>query len=176
MSDSYGSPHEVAVIAMAILFGSFMLNLFERFAFDWKVPDTREKELELQRSIEELKREAAKLMTPETFASSAKAERKAIALEKEVDTMRRNRAIAGMHYMVTLPRTMRMVLFVGAVFVALTGHTKVLCFMDPSTVWPLGRWLSLLSGHGSSDGVIGLVPWCILCHRVTKSLVNPQNK
>ncbi|KAI8110820.1 hypothetical protein M9434_004394 [Picochlorum sp. BPE23] len=176
MFDSLKSPHDVAIVAIAVLLGSFLLNLFERFAFEWKVPDTRGIEMDLTRSIEDLKKEAAKLMTPETFAASAKAERKAIALEKELDTMRRNRAIAGMHYMVRLPRTMRMVLFVGAMFVALTGHTKVVCFMDPSTLWPLGRWLSLLSGHGASDGVIGLIPWCILCHRVTKSLVSSENK
>jgi hypothetical protein len=35
-------------------------------------------------------------------------------------------------------------------------------------LWPLGRWMSVLSGHAAGTGVVGAVPWAVLSHRVSK--------
>jgi hypothetical protein len=165
--------HGVAVTAMAVLVVSTLLNIAERFVLEWKVPDIREKEADLQHSIDALRAEAVKLTAPDTFAAAAKADRKAIALEKELDRMKRDHALRKMHYLVKMPRVIRMVLFVGVIFIAVWspgGSRKVVSYMDPAMLWPLGRWLSILSGHGTKAGVVGLVPWAILCHRVSRSL------
>lgn len=164
---------DVAVTGMAVLVVSTLLNIAERFVLDWKVPDIRGQEADLQHSIDALRAEAVKLIAPDTFAAAAKADRKAIALEKELDRIKRDHALRKMHYIVKMPRLIRMVLFMGVIFIALWspgGSKKVVSYMDPAMLWPLGRWLSILSGHGSKAGVVGLVPWAILCHRVSRSL------
>lgn len=167
--------HDVAVTGMAVLLVSTLLNIAERVVVDWKVPDIRGKEAHMQHSIDALRAEAVKLTAPDTFAAAAKADRKAIALEKELDRIKRDHALRQMHYLVKMPRLIRMVLFTGIVFIAFwspggVGSRKVVSYMDPAMLWPLGRWLSILSGHGTKAGVVGLVPWAILCHRVSRFL------
>lgn len=49
-----------------------------------QVPDTAARQAALGREVAHLKRQAALLNTPETFAACAKAERKAIALERQL--------------------------------------------------------------------------------------------
>lgn len=168
--------HDVAVTGIMVLVVSVLLNIAERLVLEWKVPDIRGKEREMQQDINALRCEALKLTSPDTFATAAKADRKAIALEKELDRLKRDHALRQMHYLVKLPRTIRMVLFLGVIFIAFwspggVASRKVVSFMDPAMLWPLGRWLSILSGHGTKAGVVGLVPWAILCHRVSRSLV-----
>ena len=167
--------HDVAVLGLTVLLVSCSLNIFERLIVDWKVPDIREKEMDLQHTIESLRREAVKLTAPDTFAAAAKADRKAIALEKELERMRQYQRIQKSHYLVKLPGVFRMVLFLGLVFIAVFDRSvsskKVVTYMDPVMVWPLGRWLSVLSGHGRDVGVIGVVPFAILSHRVSRYIV-----
>ena len=49
------------------------------------MPDTAEKEYAMKQEIAALKRRAATLNIPDTFAQCAKAERRALALEKELE-------------------------------------------------------------------------------------------
>lgn len=52
------------------------------------MPDTRRQQHDLAQEVAHLQRQAAALNHPDTFAQSAKAERKAIALEKELARLR----------------------------------------------------------------------------------------
>ena len=165
------APKQVARMALLVFLGCALLNVLERMVLEWKVPDTSSKQAVIERRIEHLKREAAKLNSPETFAASAKADRKAIGLEKELARMRHNEVVAKSHVMMRLPHVMRLVGFVLIVVVALVFKVRVVAYLEPGYLWPLGRWLSFMSGHPSSSGVVGLIPWSILCHRVTKALV-----
>jgi len=76
---------------------------------------------------------------------------------------------------------LRSVLFLGLMFVVVmspkgiddtndtnNNNRRVVLFLEPGWVWPLGRWMSVLSGHGSGSGVVGAVPWAVLSHRVSK--------
>ena len=118
--------------------------------------------------------QALKLVSPDTFSQAAKADRKAIALEKELERMKKTHALNAMHWLVKMPRLMRMVLFVGLIFVVVMspkgefGSRRVVAYLDPGMVWPLGRWLSVLSGYGKDAGAVGTIPWAVFCHRVSK--------
>ena len=166
------APKQVARVALLVFLGCVLLNVLERIILEWKVPDTSSKQAVIERRIEHLKREAAKLNSPETFAASAKADRKAIGLEKELARMRHQEVVAKSHIVTRLPHVLRLVGFVMIVMLALVfNRLKVVAYLEPGDLWPLGRWLSFMSGHPSSSGVVGLIPWSILCHRVTKALV-----
>lgn len=166
------APKQVARVALLVFLGCVLLNVLERIILEWKVPDTSSKQAVIERRIEHLKREAAKLNSPETFAASAKADRKAIGLEKELARMRHQEVVAKSHFMTRLPHVLRLVGFVMVVMLALVfNKVKVVAYLEPGYLWPLGRWLSFMSGYPSSSGVVGLIPWSILCHRVTKALL-----
>jgi hypothetical protein len=166
------APKQVARVALLVFLGCVLLNVLERIILEWKVPDTSSKQAVIERRIEHLKREAAKLNSPEMFAASAKADRKAIGLEKELARMRHHEVVAKSHIVTRLPHVLRLVGFVMIVMLALVfNRLKVVAYLEPGDLWPLGRWMSFMSGHPSSSGVVGLIPWSILCHRVTKALV-----
>eukprot|EP00890_Picochlorum_soloecismus_P004370 jgi/Picsp_1/4934/NSC_02298-R1_hypothetical protein CHLNCDRAFT_142812 [Chlorella variabilis] len=165
------APKQMARVALLVFLGCALLNVLERIVLEWKVPDTSSKQAVIEERIEHLKREAAKLNSPETFAASAKADRKAIGLEKELARMRHQEIVAKSHVMMRLPHLMRLAGFVMIVLLALVYKFRVVAYLEPGYLWPLGRWLSFMSGHPSSSGVVGMVPWSVLCHRVTNALV-----
>lgn len=138
-----------------------------------QVPDTAAQQQDLLAEAADLKRQAALLNTPETFARCAKAERKALALEKEAERLRAARAASHTHYLLTLPRTLRLVGLAGVGFVALQPGAPVVALVQPEAVWPLGRWLALgaSAAGGSAAGAVGYLPWAMLCHRVSAALV-----
>jgi len=164
--------------SLSILLFAVFLNLLERVVLAYYVPDIRQKLSLLQHDIASLRAQAMKLVSPDTFAQAAKADRKAIALEKEVERLQRVQAVNKGHWLVRLPGLLRSVLFLGLMFVVVmspkgsvdVGDTnrRVVLFLEPGWVWPLGRWMSVLSGHGSGSGVVGAVPWAVLSHRVSK--------
>ena len=132
-----------------------------------QVPNTAAQQCSLQLEISGLKRQAAALNTPATFAQCAKAERRALALEKDAARLREQLARARSHYSLKLPQTFRFVGLVSLTFLTL----PCVAFVRPEAVWPMRAWLALWSGHGVHAGAVGLVPWAILCHRVTAALV-----
>ncbi|KAL4425940.1 hypothetical protein ABPG75_009956 [Micractinium tetrahymenae] len=80
--------YAAAQLAAITLVATFALQALDRVIRHWKVPDSRRQQLELQQEIAHLQRQAAALNHPDTFAQSAKAERKAIALDKELSRLR----------------------------------------------------------------------------------------
>ena len=167
--------------SLSILLFAVFLNLLERVILAYYVPDIRQRLGLLQHDIASLRAQAMKLVSPDTFAQAAKADRKAIALEKEVERLRRVQAVNKGHWLVRLPGLLRSVLFLGLMFVVVmspkgiddtndtnNNNRRVVLFLEPGWVWPLGRWMSVLSGHGSGSGVVGAVPWAVLSHRVSK--------
>ena len=168
--------------SLSILLFAVFLNLLERVILAYYVPDIRQRLGLLQHDIASLRAQAMKLVSPDTFAQAAKADRKAIALEKEVERLRRVQAVNKGHWLVRLPGLLRSVLFLGLMFVVVmspkgieddtndtnNNNRRVVLFLEPGWVWPLGRWMSVLSGHGSGSGVVGAVPLAVLSHRVSK--------
>lgn len=155
-----------------VLLATVLLNVVERLVTEWKIPDNSERQRDVRRDVEMLKREAARLNAPDTFAACAKAERKAISLEKELAKMEQRDEEAKRHYLVKMPGMVRMLVFVALLGLLLLGRVVgTVGFLEPAIVWPLGRWLSALSGHSSSSGVVGLLPWSMLCHRVSRMIV-----
>jgi hypothetical protein len=110
----------------------------------------------------------------DTFAQAAKADRKAIALEKEVERLQKLNAVNARHWLVRMPGLLRSVLFAGLLFVVVMSPKgglvtrRVVMILEPGWLWPLGRWLSVLSGHAAGSGVVGAVSWAVLSHRVSK--------
>lgn len=131
------------------------------------MPRTASLENQLQLEITDLKRQAATLNHPDTFAQSAKAERKALALEKELLRLQENYAAKQASMILKVPGALRAVSTV--VLAVLVMRLPVVAFMRPEAVWPLGRWLAMLSRQPQDVGAVGVLPWALLCHRVTKA-------
>lgn len=124
----------------------------------------------------DLRRQAAALSAPDTFAQSAKAERRALALEKEAARLRDVQSRSRANYLLTLPRTFRLVGLAGVMFLSL--EVPFVARLPAEAAWPLGRWLALGSGERDAGGggdsgavALGLLPWALLCHRVSGSMV-----
>lgn len=123
--------------------------------------------------IEELKRQAKRLNTPDTFAQCAKLERKALALEKQATALRRAADQARGTLLLRIPGLMRLAGFIGVV--ALSWRVPAAVALAPGWGWPLGRWLGMGTGSPAVPGLVGLLPWTLLCHRATKALVGTQS-
>ena len=63
-------------------------TIYRPHLFSFQVPDTAARQTALAAEVAHLKRQAALLNHPDTFAQSAKADRKAIALERELTQLR----------------------------------------------------------------------------------------
>lgn len=119
---------------------------------------------ELVRESRELRRRAAELSAPSTFAQSAKLARAAGQKEKEVEHLR---ALAALRRR-RAPAVAKAAVQVGAVY-ALWG-APVLSAPGPPLGWPLDDWLA---GRGAGwggaalpAGAVGAVPFALLCGRV----------
>lgn len=109
---------------------------------------------------------------PDTFSQSAKSSRKAVALEKELDTLRAEIEHAQGHFVIQFPHLLRIIGMI--LIVALSFYVPVALHLPPETLWPFSRWLTFMSGEKVGSGAIGLVPWTMLCQKVTKSIISPS--
>lgn len=95
-------------------------------------------------------------------------------MEKDVERLQKVHAANSRHWLVRLPGLLRSVLFAGLLFVVVMSPKgglvtrRVVMILEPGWLWPLGRWMSVLSGHAAGTGVVGAVPWAVLSHRVSK--------
>ncbi|PSC75651.1 tail-anchored insertion receptor WRB-like [Micractinium conductrix] len=163
-----GDPGATAQLAAVVLLASFALTALDRLVRRWKVPDTRRRQAELAQEVAHLQRTAAVLNHPDTFAQSAKAERKAIALEKELTRLRQEQVEAGAQRVLRVPRALRVVLFLWLLFQSTS--TPVVGHVRAEAAWPLGRWLRLGTGKGA-PGAVGLLAWAMLCQRVSAAVL-----
>jgi hypothetical protein len=122
--------------------------------------------------IEDLRRQAKPLNTPDTFAQCAKLERKALALGKQAKALRKRSDTARGTLLLRLPGILRLA---GLVCVLLLSQrVPAVVALVPGWGWPMGRWLAMWTGSPAVPGIVGIVPWSLLCHRVTKALLGPQ--
>ncbi|EFN57663.1 hypothetical protein CHLNCDRAFT_142812 [Chlorella variabilis] len=96
-----------------------------------QVPDTRRQQFELQQEVAHLQRQAAALNHPDTFAQSAKAERKAIALEKELAKLRQQQAEAGAQRLLRVPQILRILLLLWLAYQS--AKVPVVGILQPET-------------------------------------------
>lgn len=83
---------------------------------------------------------------------SAKAERKAIALCRQLERLQQERSLAKSHWLLALPRTARMAVLAFALFASTTALVQP-AYLPPRAAWPLSRWLSFTSGkRGRGQG------------------------
>ncbi|GAB4813762.1 hypothetical protein N2152v2_000808 [Parachlorella kessleri] len=162
----------IAQLALAVLFLSLLLRLLEVSLYRLKVPDTAARQAALGAEVAHLKRQAALLNHPDTFAQSAKADRKAIALERELAQLRGQQAAAQSQRVLKLPQGLRLALLAFLVARSWLGTSAVVAWIEPRHVWPLGRWLALLTGQPRGAGAVGLVPWALLCQRLAGALLS----
>lgn len=91
-----------------------------------------------------------------------------------MERLQRLNAANARHWLVRMPGLLRSVLFAGLLFVVVMSPKgglvtrRVVMILEPGWVWPLGRWMSVLSGQAAGNGVIGALPWALLSHRVSK--------
>lgn len=126
----------------------------------------------MEAEIEDLKRQAKPLNTPDTFAQCAKLERKALALEKQAKALRKRSEDARGTFLLKLPGILRLLGFI-FVFV-LSWKVPAAVAVVPGWEWPFGRWLAMGTGRSAMPGLVGLLPWTLLCHRATRALLGPQ--
>jgi len=135
-----------------------------------QIPDTVALQHSLSVEIADLKRQAAALNHPDTFAQCAKAERKALSFEKELCRLQERRSQAEKSILIKFPGFVRTAAFLCLVGLAL-AKVPVVTHLRPNDVWPMGKWMSLLSKEKADVGAVGLVPWAILCNRATRAAV-----
>lgn len=169
MADAPEAGYAAAQLAAVTLVATFTLQAMDRLIRRWKVPDTRRQQLDLQREIAHLQRQAAALNHPDTFAQSAKAERKAIALDKELARLRQQQAEAGSRRLLRLPQLLRVLLLLWLVYMSST--VPVVGHIPPRAAWPLNRWLRVGAGKAGVPGAVGLLAWSMLCQRVSAAIL-----
>lgn len=136
-----------------------------------QVPNTADRQAALEAEMADLKRQAKDLNTPDTFSQCAKLERRALALEKELIRVRELDTLAKSSYLLRLPSTFRSVAVAGLFIISF--QYPIISKLRPSDVWPMGKWLRFGSGtEFAAPGVVALLPYAYVCHRVTRSLTN----
>jgi hypothetical protein len=153
-----------------------------------QVPNTVEQQRELTTEIAILRRQAAALNAPDTFAQCAKAERRAIALEKEADRLREQQEIAKNSFIVKFPRRLR-TFTTFLVILNVIFNRPAVATLPPKAIWPFGKWLAMSSPSfttattnlvvgGLSPAAIkdvalwvGMLPWYMLTKRASEALL-----
>ncbi len=130
------------------------------------MPDTAARETALAAEVAALTREAAALAGPDTFARGAKAERRALALSKELARLEAARSAAAARRALRAPAALRTLATLALAAAALAGRAPGgVAAVPPGAAWPLERWLSFGAGRTAGAGAIGLLPWAALCQR-----------
>lgn len=143
----------------------------------------------MQHEIEDLKRQAKPLNTPDTFAQCAKLERKALALEKTLTRLQTVEHASRSAFILRIPGILRTIGFFTVISVSIlvyyrttrssSGSTSSggcsvgvgVTMLPPDWIWPAGRWLSMGTGSKGMYGIVGLIPWTLMCSRVSRALL-----
>jgi|APGre2960657444_1045066.scaffolds.fasta_scaffold08924_4 hypothetical protein len=153
-------------VSLAVFALFVVLELLQRWAVLRPAERAACAQRELTRESRELRRRAAELNAPQTFAQSAKLARQAALKEKEVEHLR---ASAAAHRR-RAPALAKWALQLAAV-AALWG-APVLIAPGPPLGWPLDGWLAAtpLKGAQLAPGAVGALPFALLCGRVASLL------
>ncbi|XP_022741090.1 uncharacterized protein LOC111292783 isoform X3 [Durio zibethinus] len=146
----------------------FFIFIIFQFATKWlhdlkKGASKTDKEIQLRGEIKQLLKEAASFSQPSTFAQAAKLRRLAAAKEKELA-----------NYQVQQNKEV----ITHALLIFWFWRSPV-ASVSQQLVQPFGKVLSWKTGGSLNNNVmVGIIPWLILCTRVTKFVcrVVEQNK
>ncbi|XP_021765031.1 tail-anchored protein insertion receptor WRB-like isoform X2 [Chenopodium quinoa] len=165
--DDDGSSLAAPTIFILVALLQFIPRYLEHQIKSGGAPSDEEKELRAE--IKQLLKEASTLSQPSTFAQAAKLRRTAAAKEKELIKWQEQQILDRKSL---YDPYMKYVTPVKALTYLLLGvwfWKYPVGSISKELVQPFGRMLSWKSGGGSEDKVmIGIVPWLILCSRVSK--------
>ncbi|XVE87538.1 hypothetical protein DITRI_Ditri18aG0125800 [Diplodiscus trichospermus] len=136
----------------------FFVVIVFHFATKWlqdlkKGASNTDKEIQLRGEIKQLLKEAASFSQPSTFAQAAKLRRSAAAKEKELANYQAQRCKEVVTYGVLVFRFWR----------------SSVASVSQQLVQPFGNVLSWKTGGSlNNDVMVGIIPWLILCTRVSK--------
>ncbi|XVF23440.1 hypothetical protein REPUB_Repub13aG0038700 [Reevesia pubescens] len=134
-----------------------------------KAASKTDKEIQLRGEIKQLLKEAASFSQPSTFALAAKLRRSAAAKEKE---------LANYQAQVSKEVKLSYDLYLKVLFIIKVLTQVVLVFwfwrshvasVSQQLVQPFGKMLSWKTGGSLNNNVmVGIIPWLIVCIRVSK--------
>ncbi|XP_021726734.1 tail-anchored protein insertion receptor WRB-like [Chenopodium quinoa] len=165
--DDDGSSLAAPTIFILVALLQFIPRYLEHQIKSGGAPSDEEKELRAE--IKQLLKEASTLSQPSTFAQAAKLRRTAAAKEKELTKCQEQqildrKSLYNPYMKYVTPVKALTYLLLGVWF-----WKYPVASISKELVQPFGRMLSWKSGGGSEDKVmVGIVPWLILCSRVSK--------
>mmetsp|Transcript_39700 Transcript_39700/g.88210 ORF Transcript_39700/g.88210 Transcript_39700/m.88210 type:complete len:203 (+) Transcript_39700:100-708(+) len=159
-------------VPVAIFLITLALN-----AVSWLVTRNNLQRVAAQRArllneISSLRKQAAKLNTPSTYAKCAKCQRLAATKERELTGLEGG-GQQGSDRSKQIKQLVSRFKVGGAIAALVIMWGKPLVALPPDLVWPMHRMLS--APHGSSKlgaaGMVAVLPWLALCDRATTMLV-----
>ncbi|XP_074312979.1 protein GET1-like [Silene latifolia] len=130
---------------------------------------TSSEEKKLRTEIKQLLKEASSLTQPSTFAQAAKLRRMAAAKEKELAKYQEQQMMERQSVYDPYMKYVAPVKALTYLLLAVWFWKSPVAAISKELVQPFGRVLSWKSGGDSVDKVmVGIVPWLILCTRVSK--------
>ncbi|XVE87537.1 hypothetical protein DITRI_Ditri18aG0125800 [Diplodiscus trichospermus] len=152
----------------------FFVVIVFHFATKWlqdlkKGASNTDKEIQLRGEIKQLLKEAASFSQPSTFAQAAKLRRSAAAKEKELANYQAQRCKeVKLSYDLYLKVLFILKVVTYGVLVFRFWRSSV-ASVSQQLVQPFGNVLSWKTGGSlNNDVMVGIIPWLILCTRVSK--------
>lgn len=123
----------------------------------------------LRTEIAEIRKEAAPLNNPSTFAKHAKLERQAAAKEKEMEKLKAEWESPKHKMMQKIPLLTRLAVWTWVLYIQ--GKVPVIQ-LGKKAAWPIGPLLSFpYGGDWMGGGAVSCVFWLSLCHKFSSMLV-----
>ncbi|KAL9224648.1 hypothetical protein vseg_000665 [Gypsophila vaccaria] len=145
----------------------FVPRYFDHQIKNGSVASIEEKKLRTE--IKQLLKEASSLTQPSTFAQAAKLKRMAAAKEKELTKHQEQQMLERMSVYDPYMKYVTPVKALTYLLLAVWFWKSPVAAISKELVQPFGSILSWKSGGDSADKVmVGIVPWLILCTRVSK--------
>jgi ABC-type transport system involved in cytochrome bd biosynthesis fused ATPase/permease subunit len=157
-----------SLLALGVLVIFFILNTLSLLCSRSMEVEGESKKRSLIRQIAELKREAALMCTPSTFAASAKAQRKVNQLEKELESLGGGKEAGVAHAKDKVIQAVKIIkIVVSAGLVAALFGSPVLFQVAPG-VLPAFTSLAPLAPNSKDYAALGYVtilPWLFFANR-----------
>ncbi|XP_074304451.1 protein GET1-like [Silene latifolia] len=161
----------ITLAAPTIFIFVVLLQLLPTY-FDRQIKNvvaTSDEENKLRAEIKQLLKEASSFSQPSTFAQAAKLRRTAAAKEKELAKCQEQRILQRKASYDPYMKYVTPVKALTYLLLAFWFWKSPIAAISKEVVQPFGNVLSWKSGSGSADKVtVGIIPWLILCTRVSK--------
>ncbi|KAL9231827.1 hypothetical protein vseg_006997 [Gypsophila vaccaria] len=165
--DVDGTSLAAPTILILVTLLQFVPRYFERQLKSGGTNSDEEKRLRAE--IKQLLKEANTYSQPSTFAQAAKLRRMAVAKEKELAKYQEQQILQRKSSYDPYMKYATPVKALAYLLLAFWFWKSPVAAISKELVQPFGKILSWKSGSGSVDKVaVGIVPWLILCTRVSK--------